>query len=124
MINYFLVFLLFAVGIYGVLVKKNMVKKILGLAIFTYAVNLLWVLVGYKRDGIPPIISKGDLIDKSSLIIKPEVIAGVVDPMPQAIVLTAIVIDLAVLALAVGIALRIYDKTGTFDVTEIKKLKG
>ncbi|MDI6756950.1 MAG: sodium:proton antiporter [Endomicrobiia bacterium] len=111
MINYFLVFVLFGVGLYGVLVKKNIVKKILGLAIFTYAVNLFFVLIGYKAGGAAPIFAVGSE-------------ANFVDPLPQAIVLTAIVIDLAILALAVAIALRIYEKHGTFDITEIRNLKG
>lgn len=123
MINYILVFVLFAVGLYGVLVKKNIVKKILGLAIFTYAGNLLWVLVGYKQGGLAPIVSASDLIS-GAYEIKPEVASSLVDPLPQAIVLTAIVIDLAILALAVSIALRIYDKFGSFDITDIKNLKG
>lgn len=111
MINYFLVFVLFGIGLYGVLVKKNIVKKILGLAIFTYAVNLFFVLIGYKAGAAAPIFAVGSE-------------ANFVDPLPQAIVLTAIVIDLAILALAVAIALRIYEKHGTFDITEIRNLKG
>jgi len=120
MLNYFLVFVLFAVGLYGVIAKSNIVKKILGLAIFTYAVNILWVLAGYKTGGLAPIISPSDLTAD------PSAAATIlfVDPLPQAIVLTAIVIDLAVMALAVSIALRIYEKFGTFDINEIKNLKG
>ena len=47
-----------------------------------------------------------------------------VDPLPQALVLTAIVIGLATTALLVAIAMRIYEKYGTFDITKIKELKG
>jgi len=47
-----------------------------------------------------------------------------VDPLPQALVLTAIVIGLATTALLVGIAIRIYQKYGTFDIEKIRKLKG
>jgi multicomponent Na+:H+ antiporter subunit C len=47
-----------------------------------------------------------------------------VDPLPQALVLTAIVIGLATTALVVGIAIRIYEKYKTFDITKIKELKG
>lgn len=112
MINYILAFILFSVGLYGVLVKKNIVKKILGIAIITYSINMFFILIGYKKDGMAPIFTKG------------ENLANFVDPLPQAIVLTSIVIDLAVLALAVSIAIRIYEKFGTFDITEIKNLKG
>jgi multicomponent Na+:H+ antiporter subunit C len=47
-----------------------------------------------------------------------------VDPLPQALVLTAIVIGLAVTAMTVAIAIRIYEKYGTFDITKIRKLHG
>ena len=47
-----------------------------------------------------------------------------VDPLPQALVLTAIVIGLAVTALMVAICLRIYDRYGTFNIAEIRRLKG
>ena len=51
-------------------------------------------------------------------------IEDMVDALPQAVVLTAIVIGLATTALLVGIAMRIYEKYGTFDITKIKELKG
>ncbi len=53
-----------------------------------------------------------------------QVIVNMVDPVPQALVLTSIVIGLAVTALVVGIAMRIYERYGTFDITRINKLKG
>jgi len=47
-----------------------------------------------------------------------------VDPLPQALVLTAIVIGLATTALMVALAMRIYEKYKTFDITKIKELRG
>ncbi len=47
-----------------------------------------------------------------------------VDPLPQALVLTAIVIGLAVTALIAALAMRVYEKYGTFDITKIRRLKG
>ena len=47
-----------------------------------------------------------------------------VDPLPQALVLTSIVISLGSLALLISICVRIYEKYGTFDITEIRRLKG
>ena len=52
------------------------------------------------------------------------VVVNMVDALPQALVLTAIVIGLATTALLVGIAMRIYEKYGTFDITKIKELRG
>lgn len=47
-----------------------------------------------------------------------------VDPLPQAMVLTSIVISLATLSLAIALCVRLYDKYRTFDITQIKRLKG
>ncbi|PIV39784.1 MAG: cation:proton antiporter [Candidatus Omnitrophica bacterium CG02_land_8_20_14_3_00__42_8] len=109
---YFLCLMLFCVGLYGVLRKRNLVKIIVGLGIMEYAMNLFFVLLGYRFDGRAPIVAR----DQNIL--------NMVDPLPQALVLTSIVIGLAVTALIISIAIRIYEKYGTFDITKIKKLKG
>jgi len=117
MVNvYVLCLILFLVGLYGVLSQKNLIKLIIGLAIMEYAVNLLLIMVGYRKDGKAPIMESGTALDKF--------LSGAVDPLPQAMVLTAIVISLAVLALAIVIAMRLYQKYGTYDITEIRRLRG
>ncbi|HDD65065.1 MAG TPA: cation:proton antiporter [Firmicutes bacterium] len=113
---YYLVFIVFLIGLYGVCCKKNIIKIILGLSIMEYAVNLFLILLGYRKNGIPPILEKGMSVN--------EFAQRAVDPLPQALVLTSIVIGLGTLALMVAIAIRIYQRYGTFDITEIKKLKG
>jgi multicomponent Na+:H+ antiporter subunit C len=109
---YFLSILLFLIGLYCIIAKKNLLKIIIGLVIVEYAINLFLVLLGYKSGGHAPIIN----------LSAPE--WAYVDPLPQALVLTAIVIGLAVLTLTVAVALRIYERYGTFDVTQIRRLKG
>ncbi len=109
---YFLCLVLFSIGLYCTLRKRNIIKIVIGLGIIEYAVNLFFVLVGYKMAGRSPILSPNQAIE------------NMVDPIPQALVLTAIVIGLAVTALIVAIALRIYEKYGTFDITKIKRLHG
>ena len=109
---YLLTLILFCVGIYCVVRKRNVIKLIIGVIIMEYAVNLFFILTGYRMEGRSPIYSvKEDILN-------------MVDPLPQALVLTAIVIGLASTALLVGIAMRIYEKYGTFDITEIRRLKG
>ncbi len=112
MILYLLCLVLFCIGIYGVLRKRNLVKIIVGLGIIEYSMNLFFVLLGYRIHGRAP-------IDAQS-----QDILNMVDPLPQALVLTSIVIGLGVTALVISIAIRIYEKYGTFDITKIKKLKG
>ncbi len=113
---YALCLVLIVLGLYGVVVKKNVVKIVISLAIMEYGINLLIVLIGYRERGCAPIMSKG--MDAAAF-------AGqAVDPLPQALVLTSIVISLGVLAFLVAICIRLYERYGTFDVTEMRRLKG
>jgi multisubunit Na+/H+ antiporter MnhC subunit len=61
---------------------------------------------------------------RSPILSKEIIIENMVDPLPQAVVLTSIVIGLATTALLVAIAMKIYEKYGTFDITKIRELKG
>ncbi len=116
MILYFLTLVLFVMGVYCLIAKKNIVKKIIGLTITDYAVNLFIIIIGYRRNGTAPILFKD--MDRATFN------ATSVDPLPQALVLTSIVIGLGVLALMVAICLRLYEKYKTFDMSEINRLKG
>ena len=109
---YLMCLILFSIGIYCILVKRNLIKIIIGIAIVEYAVNLFFILVGYRVQGRAPILAQD------------QVIQNMVDPLPQALILTAIVIGLAVTVLIVSIAVRIYEKYGTFDTTKIRRLRG
>lgn len=113
---YYLIFFLFMVGLYCVVVKKNLVKIIIGVVIMEYALHLFIILLGYREKGIPPIIDASTNLEEFTQVS--------VDPLPQALVLTSIVISLGVLALMVSLAIRIYERYGTFDLTKIKRLKG
>ena len=103
---------MFSVGLYCVLRKRNLIKIIIGIGIMEYAVNLFFILSGYRTHGRSPIFAPD------------QVIKNMVDPLPQAVVSTTIVIGLALTLLLVAIAIRIYEKYGTFDITKINKLKG
>lgn len=112
MIVFILAILLFLIGLYGILVKRNLIKIIISLMIMEYAVNLFFGLVGYREGGTAPIVSEG--LSNQMFV----------DPLPQALVLTAIVIGLGTTALLVSIAVRIYEKYDTLDVRKIRKLRG
>ncbi len=109
---YLMCLILFSIGIYCILVKRNLIKIIIGIGIAEYAVNLFFILVGYRAEGRAPILAQD------------QVIQNMVDPLPQALILTNIVIGLAVTVLIVAIAIRIYEKYGTFDITKIRRLRG
>jgi multicomponent Na+:H+ antiporter subunit C len=112
---YFLCAVLLTMGLYCLVAKKNIVKKIIGVVIMEYAVNLYLIIIGYKKGGVAPII------DKTT---RPELLERFVDPLPQALVLTSIVIGLGVLSLMVSMVIRLYEKHGTFDMSQISKLRG
>lgn len=109
---YILCFILFAVGAYCLLVKKNLIKKVVGLGIMEYAINLFFILLGYRQGGEAPIMDKHTAI------------TAFVDPLPQALILTSIVIGLGITALMVAIIIRLYEKYRTFDIDEIRRLRG
>ncbi len=117
---YVLCVLLLAIGLYAVAVKKNLIKIIIGVLIIHNAINMFLVLLGYRvqesGEAVAPILTprvSGEILVTRS-----------VDPVPQALVLTSIVIGLAVIALIVVTAVRLYEKYGTFDLTKIRKLRG
>ena len=109
---FFLCFVIFLIGLYCVITKKNLLKIVMGIVIMEYAVNFFLILLGYRMGGVAPIVVEGVRE------------ARFVDPLPQAMVLTAIVISIATLAFIVAICIRIYERYHTFDVTEIRRLKG
>jgi len=120
---YALCFLLFVIGLYCAVIKKNMVKIVIGIMVMEYAVNLFLIMLGFRAGGVAPIISEAD-IEQTTGRLAAGFINSSVDPLPQALVLTAIVISLGSLALMIAICIRTYERYGTFDITQIRRLKG
>lgn len=98
-------FSLVLVGIFGMLTRKNIVRILLAVNILETGVNLLLVGLGYVPGGKAPIITSA--ISASNL--------PFVDPLPQALVLTSIVIGLGTTALALAITLRYYRSRRTLE---------
>jgi len=111
-IYYIGAFGLIFIGLYIVLTRNNLIKVIIGLSILDTGVNLFLISVGYISKGTAPIFSKPG--------IKAE---NMVDPVPQALVLTAIVIGVSVLALALSLAIKLYQHYGTLNLRKIKEQK-
>ncbi len=117
MIPYVACVLLFLIGLYVVISKRNLIKIVIGFSLIEYAVNLFFALIGFKNGALPPIITRAEEVRMG-------VARNFVDPVPQALVLTAIVIGLSTTALMLSLALRLYEKYKTFDISEIRRLKG
>jgi multisubunit Na+/H+ antiporter MnhC subunit len=105
-------FILFLVGLYGVITRRNLVKIAVSLSIMEISIFLFFALVGFIDGGVAPIVDPADPVKVY------------VDPLPQALVLTAIVIGLATTAMLMAVIIRLYRKYGTFDIKEIKNLRG
>ncbi len=99
---------LVAIGIYVVISKRNLIKIIIGLDMIDTGVNLLLISIGYVRGGTAPIENGNYPL--------------YVDPIPHALVLTAIVIGVSVMALALSIVIGLYRHTGTLEIDEIRGL--
>ena len=104
-------FALFLVGLYGVLTKRDLVKIILSLSIMGYSANLFLILFGYKDGATYAILTEG--AQK----------APMVDPLPQALVLTSIVIGVGVTGVMLTYALRMFKTRHSLDINDFKETK-
>jgi multicomponent Na+:H+ antiporter subunit C len=100
---------LIMLGLYGILTKRNVIKIIVSLNILEIGLNLFIVSVGYVDGGLAPIFTSVNATNSLSFV----------DPLPQALVLTAIVIGVGTTALGLAIAKTIYAKYGTFNLDEM-----
>ncbi len=111
MIYYMAAAFLIAIGIYALMLKKNMIKMVIGLSLMDSGVNLLLISLGYINGGTAPILLNG---------VKPQ---EVVDPLPQALVLTNVVIGVSVTALALSVIIRVYKHYKTLNSDKVRDMK-
>ena len=114
LMNYIVSFFLITLGLYCIVTKYNLVKTVIGLSICDYGVNLLMISVGFNPGGTAPIFTWGEL-DPSSFF---------VDPIPQALTLTSIVIGACVTAMSLSLVMKLSEQYGTIDTREIRRLRG
>ena len=116
MVPYILCTLIFIIGVYGIIAKKNLVKIVIGMVIIESSVNLMLILVGYRSGGSAPIITNAENAARQA--------SNFVDPLPQALVLTSIVVGLSLTIMAIVLCLKLYEKYGTLDILHIRRLRG
>ena len=104
--TWLLIVAIFLVGLWGVMNRANMVKKVMGLSIANSAIILLFIYFGSLSGETAPIEGTGETM---------------VDPLPQALMLTAIVVGVCVMALALVLVYRLYLKFHTLDMREIER---
>ena len=100
---------LIVIGFVGLVLGRNLFRIVLALSVAEAGGNLLLILVGFRYGGFAPILEPGRSV------------AGMVDPIPQAMVLTAIVIGVGVQALALALAVRARNAYGSLDVNVLRQ---
>jgi multicomponent Na+:H+ antiporter subunit C len=111
MYNYVVFAVLLMVGLYCILARTNIVKSIIGLSIFQSAVFLLYISMDKVDGGTAPIIQPGAPAD-----------AIYANPLPQVLILTAIVVGISTTALALAVAVRIKEAYGTIEEDKIQEM--
>jgi multicomponent Na+:H+ antiporter subunit C len=112
--NYWIYISLMMIGLYAMIARNNLVKKIIGMNILQTAIILFYISVGAKKDATLPIIEHGH---NESL---PAVhAADFINPLPHVLMLTAIVVAVATLGVALALALRVYSQYNTLEEDEI-----
>ena len=117
--NYLIYVILMMIGLYAMIAKKNLVKKIVGMNIFQTAIILFYVSIGAKKGATIPIIQHGH--GEGAHGITPSVIkaAEYINPLPHVLMLTAIVVAVATLGVALALAIKVYNRYETLEEDEI-----
>lgn len=110
-VNYIGAVALFVIGLYMVLVRTNLVKKVIGINIMETSVFLFFVTIGFLRGGQAPIISD------------PQAHATYINPLPSALILTGIVVAVSITVFALSLIIRIYALYGTAEMDEIETIR-
>jgi len=107
---YVLVLTLLAIGLYGVLARDNLVKKVIGLTIFSTAIYLFFIEGSVQLGGTVPILDERGTDP-----------ALYVDPLPHLLILTAIVVGVGVTGVALALIVRLYRRFGSLSEMEIAR---
>ncbi len=128
--NYWAYIVLMMVGLYAMIAKNNLVKKIVGMTIFQTAVIFFYVSIGAKRGATIPILFHGQTthgaaegaIHATAGHASPLVnVADYINPLPHVLMLTAIVVGVATLGVALALAIKVYKAHGTLEEDEINQ---
>ncbi|HKK25458.1 MAG TPA: cation:proton antiporter subunit C [Gracilimonas sp.] len=107
---YWFTMILLSVGLYGMLLKKNFVKKTIGLSIFQAGVILFFVSVAMKEGATVPVKADGLPVSE---------VSNYMNALPHTLMLTAIVVGVATLGVAYALLINIYNRYGTLNEDEL-----
>ncbi|MCA8918494.1 MAG: cation:proton antiporter subunit C [Planctomycetes bacterium] len=109
--NYWICIILMMVGFYGVIAKTNLIKKALSMSLFQTGVLVFYISIGKVDGGTGPVLDEAN----------PEAIYS--NPLPHALMLTAIVVGVATLSVAMAIIVNIREQYGTIDERDISDIE-
>ncbi len=110
--SYWFIMALLVIGLYGIIFKKNLVKKIIGLSIFQVSIILFFVASASKWGATVPVLEHG---------VQPEASVQFINPLPHTLMLTAIVVGVAISGVAFALVIRIYRRYRTLDENTLLK---
>ncbi len=116
--NYWLYIILMMIGLYAMIAKNNLVKKLVGMNIFQTAIILFYISIGYKAGKTLPIIQGGH----GGHAGPGEVIHAMdyINPLPHVLMLTAIVVSVATFGVAMALCVRVYKEYKTLEEDELR----
>jgi multicomponent Na+:H+ antiporter subunit C len=106
--NYVAVVALLGIGLYMIIESTNLVKKIVGLTVFQSGIFLFFITAAYVEGGAPPVLT-GE--------------GPYVSPLPHVLILTAIVVGVSLVAVALALVVRIYAEYGTLDEDVLREVR-
>lgn len=103
------------IGMWGMLTHRHLMRIIIGFVLFDTGLHIVIVATGYVTDGTAPIIDK--------TLSKAEAVQRAIDPVPSALVVTAIVIGMSVTAVMLAFAIRLYEAKKTLSIDAFTESK-
>jgi len=117
--NYWIYITLMMIGLYAMIAKNNLIKKIVGMNIFQTAIILFYISIGAKKGATIPIIQhahEGSVQDAGASVVRA---MDYINPLPHVLMLTAIVVSVSTLGVALALAIKIYNRYKTLEEDEI-----
>ena len=108
--NYWIVIILMMAGLYIMIARYNLVKKIIGLGVFQTSIFYLYITLGKVSGGTAPILLEDEMVVYSN-------------PLPHVLILTAIVVGVATTAVALALIVRIFESYGTIEEDELRTME-
>ncbi len=112
--NYWISMILMLIGMYGMIAKDNLFKKIIGMSIFQSAIILFYISLSVKKDGSVPILKYEDMGYMAVINV-----ADYDNPLPHVLMLTAIVVGVAILGVALAVLQKVHHVHGTVEEDKI-----